>query len=115
MVALKIAKQVAGNASQLPGCIYVNVWILIVNCSYSSVYQQRNVIFPCKQIGLDLICCLIKLFLAMKEHPFYLYTNSTSLLSVLSPWKCGVLKARVIGDVGWLCFFCGFVVVCFCF
>lgn len=36
----------------------------------------------------------------MKEHPFCLYTNSTSLLSVLSPWKCGVLKARVIGDVG---------------
>lgn len=113
-------KQVAGNASQLPGCIYVNFCILIVNCSYNSVYQQPSVIFfPCKQIGLDLICCLIKLSLAMKEHPFYLYTNSTSLLSVLSPWKCGVLKDQsnqIHGVFFLFCgFFCGFVVVCFCF
>lgn len=89
---------------------------LLKTIFYGNVLRSPTLFSPYKQIGLNIIYCLIKLYLAMKEPPFYLDMNSTSLFTVLSPpWTPGVLKDQsnqmpILGVFGvFLCFLLLFV------
>lgn len=80
LIAPKIAKRVPDNASQLPGCIRVSSCTLTENRFYRNVLHSPTLFSLCKQLRLNIICCLIKLFLARKKPRFYL-TNSIFTLS----------------------------------
>lgn len=81
------------NASQLPGCICISSCTFTENRSYGNILHSPTLFSPCKQTGLNIVCCLIKLFLAMKEPPFCLDMNNTLLFAVLSPpWMLWALK-----------------------